>query len=877
MKADILREKFLNFFKSKKHRVVDSDLLIPQDDPTVLFTPAGMNQFKKQFMGQITGFSRATSSQRCLRTDDLDKVGKTAVHHTFFEMLGNFSFGDYFKKEAIVWAWEFLTKELKISSDKLWVSVYKDDDEAYRIWQDIVKVPEYKIIKLGDKDNFWPSDAKEKGPNGPCGPCSEIFFDFGVNPGCKNANCNPACSCGRFAEIWNLVFTQFNRKEGGVLEPLPQKNIDTGMGLERLAAVMQGVSNNFETDLFAPLVKEIIAKIDTRNPLPVTRDPNIYAVADHLRAVVFSIYDGILPSNEGRGYVVRKIIRKATYHLRGYGVKKPLLYKLVPVAADIMKVPYPDLVKRREDIAQIILAEENNFHATINTSANLLKEKFDGFKENQNPEEAGKTAFCLYDTYGIPVDLTKDWLDKMGIKFSQEAFDGELLVQKERSKAKSTMKGDVFDSGSQELNIKVKSRFLGYTKDSSEADILKIFVNGKEKNKVSSGEEAWIVLDKTPFYAESGGQVGDTGSIKKGKSIFQVTNAKKIQGAVAHIGKVISGSFKVEDEVKAEIELSRRKAIQRNHSATHLLQAALRQVLGAHVKQQGSLVADSRLRFDFTHFKSLNDEELSRVEELVNNYILLNEHIEVKEMTMQEAKRKGALAFFADKYGDKVRLVTAGELSKELCGGTHVSSTGEIGLFKITQESSVAAGVRRIEAVTADKAYQFIRKEEEILSEVSQMLGAPQPRILEELQKKINLVKDLELRLKGRQEDLLKSSVDELVGKAVVLKGVRIITHVFDNVGMDVLRKNIDTIKAKAQDAVIALGARNDDKALLVVGVASVALQKGLDAGNLVRQIAQSIGGSGGGRPDFAQAGGDNPQNFPEAFRKLEEIINNLL
>ncbi|TAM43408.1 alanine--tRNA ligase, partial [bacterium] len=633
MTADILREKFLAFFKARKHKIVESDSLVPKDDPTVLFTPAGMNQFKKEFMGFDAGFKRAATAQRCLRTDDLDKVGKTSSHHTFFEMLGNFSFGDYFKQEAIAWAWEFLTKELKISPDKLWVSVYQDDDEAYGIWKDKIGIPEKKIVKLGDKDNFWPAEAKAKGPNGPCGPCSEIFYDFGPEIGCGEKACDPSCSCGRFVEIWNLVFTQFNRKDDASLEPLPNKNIDTGMGLERLAAVMQGKQNNFETELFQPIIQEIQRSVEIETN-PEDAKKFLYAVADHLRAAVFSIYDGIMPSNEGRGYVIRKIIRKSTLHLNNLGIKEAFLYRLVAIVAEIMRKPYPELTKRREEIAQIVLAEEKKFIDTLKDAPMNIRAAFTTYArlaKEANGKEAGigKVAFELYDTYGIPLELTKDWLDKHAIDFPQEdykqvlqkEFEQAMQEQKARSKSGSTMKGDVFDVKG--LGVKLKeTKFVGYKENSCQAEILAILKDGKE-----------IILDQTPFYAESGGQVGDTGKLINGKNVFEVLSTQKIDNVFLHIGEVKSGSFKKGDKVAAQINVERRLSIARNHTATHILQAALREVLGSHVQQQGSMVAEEKFRFDFTHFKGLSNEEISRVEELANSFVSRNQAVSCKEMS----------------------------------------------------------------------------------------------------------------------------------------------------------------------------------------------------------------------------------------------------
>ncbi|MDD5166326.1 MAG: alanine--tRNA ligase [Candidatus Omnitrophica bacterium] len=869
MKTDIIRDRFLDFFKSKKHKLVESDSLVPAGDPTVLFTPAGMNQFKKEFLGYDSGFSRAATSQRCLRTDDLDKVGKTTGHHTFFEMLGNFSFGDYFKEEAIAWAWEFLTKELKIKEDKLWASVYKDDEEAYRIWKDKIKLPAKKIVRLGDKENFWPSEAKTKGPNGPCGPCSEIFYDLGKDIGCGESACDPSCSCGRFIEIWNLVFTQFNRKEGGLLEPLPNKNIDTGMGLERLAAVMQGAKNNFETDLFQPLIEEI-ARNTPRSPN--LKSPDIYAIVDHIRAIVFAIYDGVLPSNEERGYVVRKLIRKSTLHLMALGMKQPFLYKLVPVLSEIMRKPYPELALRQENIAEIILAEEKNFYSTISLSPDLFKEKFSGFLKKQDSRKAGKVAFMLYDTYGIPLELTKDWLDKNKIDFSLEDFNQELKQQKDRSKLNSAMKGDVFDVNQLHLP-NTKTSFSGYLNYEAKAKILKIIKDNTPAKKINKGEEAKIILDKTVFYPESGGQVGDTGQLIKGRNIFQVTDTQKFDKVIVHKGKVLEGSFKDKDELKASVDIERRLAIARNHTATHLLQAALRKVLGGHVKQQGSLVAADRLRFDFTHFKDVNEEELDRIEEIVNGYILNNCELNVVQMSLPEAKKKGALAFFGEKYESKVRMVSIGNFSKELCGGTHLEATGSIGLFKITQESSVASGVRRIEAVTGLSAYKMVKEEEGILKDASLILNVNKEKLAQELAMRLSRLKALEKQANVQKMENLKVSLDELIGKAETIKDVKVIVSVMENLDMDLLRKNVDLIKQKTTNTVIALGSKNRGRALLVIGITQDLNQKGLDASKLILNLGQVIGGSGGGRKDFAQAGGSKPENFEQAFNELKNII----
>jgi len=872
MTADILREKFLAFFKARKHKIVESDSLVPKDDPTVLFTPAGMNQFKKEFMGFDAGFKRAATAQRCLRTDDLDKVGKTNSHHTFFEMLGNFSFGDYFKEEAITWAWEFLTGELKISPDKLWVSVYQDDDEAYNIWKDKIGIPEKKIVRLGDKENFWPAEAKTKGPNGPCGPCSEIFYDFGPGVGCGEKVCDPSCSCGRFVEIWNLVFTQFNRKAGEAgasLEPLPNKNIDTGMGLERLAAVMQGKQNNFETELFQPIIKEIQRSVEI-NP----KDSNkiIYAVADHLRAVVFSIYDGISPSNEGRGYIVRKIIRKSVLHLRSLGINKPFLNKLVGQLAQIMHTPYPDLKERQEDIAQVILNEEANFINTLKLSSSLVDSELEKIKTElyNDPKRGdftiasattsgtlGNICFKLYDTNGIPPEITKDELEKRHIKFDDHlemAYQKELNKQKDLSKSFSRMKGDVFDAKGLGLNLN-ETRFVGYGEDSCQAEILAILKEGKE-----------FILDQTPFYAESGGQVGDTGKLINGKNVFEVLNTQKIDNVILHIGKVNSGSFKKGDKIVAQINIERRLNIAKNHTATHILQAALRQVLGSHVQQQGSLVAEEKFRFDFTHFKALSKEEIARVEELANNFVSKNHSVGCKEMAFKEAKKAGALAFFEEKYGENVRVVSIGDISKELCGGTHLTNIGEIGLIKIISEGSVASGIRRIEGVTAGFAQQFIKDEQEKAVEES---------------KKRSKLKELREQEKKRSSEVNKrlgDSIPQIIERGIKINGVNVVYSLEAGLDMNALRLLADKIKNELRQGVIVLGSQDSEqkRASLVIAVTQDLSSRGLDAGALIRQVAPVIGGSGGGRQDFAQAGGTKPENFRLAFEKLKDIIKEL-
>lgn len=883
-----MRSKFLSFFKTKMHKIIASDSLVPAEDPTVLFTPAGMNQFKKEFLGLGSGLKRAASSQRCLRTDDLEKVGKTPGHHTFFEMLGNFSFGDYFKEEAISWAWEFLIQVLKLDRKRIWVSVYKDDDEAHEIWKSKINIPSDKIIRLGDKENFWPSEAKIKGPNGPCGPCSEIFFDQGPEVGCRRPDCTPACSCGRFVEVWNLVFTQFNRKEGGILEPLPRKNIDTGMGLERLAAVMQGVYSNFETDLFKPIIKEIKSGIKKAS---LINNELIYAVADHIRAITFAVYDGILPSNEGRGYVVRKLIRRSLMHLSNLRIKRPFLNRLVPVVAEAMQKPCPKLKEQQEDISGVILAEEENFISILNSSDKLIEEVYkpviDQYNKTPNIEQfpdqavavsaaAGRSAFQLYDTYGVPLELTKNWLNIKGVKIYDnefsKAFDKEFNRQKALSKSQSSMKGDVFSVDRLPVKLK-KTFFVGYQKYEIKAKVLAILKDNSEVHKINSGDEANIVLDATVFYPESGGQVADTGQIKKGKNIFEVIDVRRVNGTILHIGKLKSGVIKKNDSVKASIDFERRLDIARNHTATHILQAVIRKVLGAHVKQKGSLVAPDYLRFDFTHFKALDRDELTRIEELVNTHVLDNDKTNTKTMSIQQAKKVGALALFEDKYQARVRVMSVGDYSKELCGGTHLDSTGQIGLFKILSESSIASGVRRIEAVTGRYAYKKIKEQQDILNDICEQLKVHQQEVSRKIAKLIKELKELNKKKSGISLEQL--DVKDLLKAVEDISGIKLIARLIPNVQEASLRSLVDLVKKKQPQCVCLLATDKANKAILIMGVTQDLLNRDLCADNLMKEVAKVMNGSGGGREDFAFGAGDLDK-IELGFNRLREIVKQM-
>ncbi len=871
MTANEVRKKFLEFFAAKGHTIVASDSVVPKDDPTVLFTTAGMQQFKRQFLGHIEGYTRAASSQKCLRTDDLEKVGKTPVHHTFFEMLGNFSFGDYFKKEAIEWAWEFFTEVLKIPKDKLWVSVYKEDSEAENVWHKTIGLPKERILKLGDKDNFWPAEAKEKGPNGPCGPCSEIFYDFGVNPDCpKKDKCDPTCDCGRFAEVWNLVFTQFNRKEGGVLEPLPAKNIDTGMGLERLVAVIQGKKNNYDTDLFGPIIKLIDE--ETNNSLSLEEKR---VIADHIRAIVFGINDGVNPSNEWRGYVVRKLIVECSSIVVRKGIQKPVIYKLVPTVINIMNGPYPELTSKINSISSIIKSTEESVIKLLEEKLPLIEPKLRVHQDD--PKELGKIILFSYSTLGVPVMSILDTAKNIGIssgniESAKKVFNEGMDEEKKRSRGASKMTGDVFADAQLNLNVP-KTQFLGYEQFVSTSKVLKLFVGNEDVKEVKQGAEIKIVLDKTPFYAESGGQVGDTGSIIRDDAVIRVTDTQKIADVIIHSGKVEGGAFKLDDLVQTQIDDERRLKIMRNHTATHLLQAALRQVLGHHVQQQGSLVDENRLRFDFTHPKGVSRDEILQIESIINTQIMNCDPVQKEEMDLKKAKETGAMAFFAEKYKDRVRVVSIDGYSKELCGGTHLKMTGQIGLFRITSESSVAQGIRRIEAVTGTGAWEYSRAREAQLEEVAQTLKAPPTEIVQRTIQVAKHLKHLEKQLERYQFESIRNSVETLISQAESVNGAKIVTASFTDTDANVLRQVSDLIRQKAKPSVVLLGSQYEDNAFILISVTEDLVAKGIRANDLVKKVAPLIEGSGGGRPDLAQAGSKSPQKIAAAMSAGKDII----
>jgi alanyl-tRNA synthetase len=868
-----LRMAFLNYFKERGHEVVPSSSLVPANDPTLLFTNAGMVQFKEVFLGKDKrSYKRAASSQRCVRAggkhNDLENVGYTARHHTFFEMLGNFSFGDYFKREAIEYGWEFLTKTLAIPAEKLWVTVYEDDDEAADIWLNDIKVDAKRLTRIGDKpggkkyesDNFW-----SMGDTGPCGPCTEIFYDhgptvFGGPPG------SPDEDGDRYIEIWNLVFMQYDRDKQGKLNPLPKPSVDTGMGLERLAAVMQGVHSNYEIDLFVNLIKAA-AKVTGCGD----KDNNsLKVIADHIRSCAFLIVDGVLPSNEGRGYVLRRIIRRAIRHGHKLGMREPFFYKLVAPLTDDMGSAFPELPAAQAMVERVLRQEEERFAETLDQGMQILEQAIAGLKDKIIP---GATVFKLYDTYGFPADLTGDIGRERGLRLDMAGFDEEMNAQRER--ARSASQFHTTDTG--ELHLDVCTPFTGYEQLEEDTKIIALFHDGQPADSLEEGQEGVVVLEKTPFYAESGGQVGDTGLLEEADVSFDVSDTQKVGSeTVLHIGKISRGTLNVGDIITASVDTGVRQATAYNHSATHLMHAALRRVLGEHVTQKGSLVEADRLRFDFSHFEPISAEQLAEIESLVNEQIRHNLAVETRIMSHQDAIKSGAMALFGEKYGEKVRVLSMGDFSIELCGGTHVARTGDIGLFKIINETGIAAGVRRIEAVTGQQALQWIDQSEHQLQNIAGLLktdrGGVEERVAQLLERTRGMEKELE-RLKGK---LASSQGDDLVNQAVDIKGVKVLAAQLEAADPKGLRDTLDQLKNKLGSSAIVLATVKGDKVSLVAGVSKDQTQT-IKAGELVNVVAQQVGGKGGGRPDMAQAGGNQPQALPAALASVPEWVRDKL
>lgn len=881
MKTDAIRTKYLDFFKKKGHKILPSDSLVPENDPTLLFTSAGMNQFKAQFMGKNIDYSRVATCQKCLRTGDLDEVGKTPYHHTFFEMLGNFSFGNYFKKEAIEWSWEFLIEILKIKPADIWVSVYLQDNEAFEIWHKVIGLPKEKIVKLGAKDNFWPSDAIKKGPNGPCGPCSEIFIDRGADNGCGKKSCKPGCSCERFIEIWNLVFTQYKRGgaigKKGKLSPLPNNNIDTGMGLERMAQVMQEVYSNFEIDIFKPIVNFILKHVDKKKDAVLMS--KVYTVADHMRAVVFSISDGVIPSNEERGYVIRKLIRRSKHILSEIKASELELNKIVPVISKVMKAAYPLVEKRRDSIALIISEEEKKFKDIMQI---LPTKKIEFNKKAADSALAGKLAFEYHDTYGIPREISLEWAQaKLKKTFEKDkfekAFNKNMKTQKETSRKKSQIKAEIFSEGIEhQLEGLPKTKFTGYKSLNIGSNVLKLFKNGKKTGSLKSKDEGYIILKETPFYALAGGQVADRGVIKHKKGTAEVLDVNSAYGYYLHKVKIISGEIKTKDKILAEVDIEKRKSIDRNHTATHLLQAALRQVLGEHVEQSGSYVDNKRLRFDFTHFKQVDKKDLKKIENTVNGFIRENMTVSIDKMKLEEAQRKNILAFFKEKYSDVVRVVSVGDVSLELCGGTHIDSSGSIGLFKIISEGSIASGIRRIEAITGVEAMRLIENQEKTLDNVKEMLKTDIKNVvqsLEDLQKENKALKN---DLSGFKVNRSKNLVDSLITKAKKIKGALIVIAKVEG-DMSSMRTMSDIIRQKDRNAVVVLACEVQHKAQLLIASSDNVIAKGVKANEIIMLINSVLESKGGGRPNLAQAGGGKVDKISAALKEAEKMISDKL
>jgi alanyl-tRNA synthetase len=872
MTSQELREKFLSYFESKGHTRVGSSSLVPQNDPTLLFTNAGMNQFKDVFLGLTSlPYSRAVTCQKCVRAggkhNDLESVGKTARHHTFFEMLGNFSFGDYFKKEAIEYGWEFLTEVLKLPEEQLWVSIFEEDEEAFELWQ--AHIPTDRIVRLGEKDNFW-----SMGDTGPCGPCSEIYIDRGQEHSCDAKECALGkCDCDRWRELWNLVFMQYNRDEQGNMTPLPKPSIDTGMGLERIATVMQDVYSNYDTDLLRPIISFVenmtgIQYKESEEGFPFR------VIADHSRASTFLISDGVLPGNEGRNYVLRRIIRRAARYGKELSLNEPFLYKVVPQVVSLMKDTYPDLEKNALYIQKVIKLEEERFLETLNDGLRILYESMDKLSEEGKKEIPGSMAFMLYDTYGFPIDLTRDIAEEKGMTVDTDTFKKHMAQQREKAKSarKETYRIDELYEILAPLQPTV---FVGYDELQSNSKVQYILSNHKPvKSCNDKTAEVILVLDRTPFYAESGGQVGDTGIIKNKSFLFAVSDTQKTpDGKIYHIGRIEDGFINVDDSALAEVNVERRQSIARNHSATHLLHKALKEVLGEHVNQAGSLVDEHRLRFDFSHFTALTNEEIRQVENNVNNAILNNLQATICLTTLHEAEEQGAVALFGEKYQDLVRVVSFGDYSKELCGGTHVKYSSEIGLFKIVSETGIGAGLRRIEAVCAINLIHYLYDTLESLNVTARLLKAAPNEIAQKVDELLEKHRIMEREIDSLKQNAINFEVDDILKKKECVNGVNLISIKTEKKDIDDLRKMSDALRQKIKTGVVVLGSINGDKIIFIAAVTEDLIKKGYHAGKIIKSVAQITGGSGGGKPDFAQAGGKIPAKLDEALGSVSKFI----
>lgn len=878
MKSQEIRERFLDFFADKKHRIVKSSPLLPKDDPTILFTNAGMNQFKDTFLGlERRSYKRAASVQKCLRVsgkhNDLEQVGKTNKHHTFFEMLGNFSFGDYFKKEAIEFAWELIVDVFKLEEDRIYATVYQEDDQAYKLWNEVIGLPSEKIFRFGKKDNYW-----AMGETGPCGPCSEIHYDLGseIDPGKPSELIEKGSD--RFSELWNLVFMQFHQDEKGKLHLLPSPSIDTGMGLERLAVALQGKKSNFDTDLFSPLIHEVCDFARREYPSDAKGDVAVRIIADHVRAVTFLIADGIMPANEGRGYVLRRLIRRAFRQGNAIGIEEPFLFKLVGVVVDIMKDAYPELLPSANYISKVCHSEEKRFALTLSSGLRTFNQHVKEAKTAGKKVLSGAKVFKLYDTYGFPLDLSKELAEEQNMTVEEKGFFKELEGQRQRARLSwvgaEKQKGKKIYESLKDLHV----QYVGYEQEKTpEARVTALLRKDQVVQELKEGETGELFLDQTPFYAEAGGQTGDSGILKNPHFSAVVETAfYPTPDLIAHKIKVLSGKIKVDDKVEAAVDSQNRRKISNNHTATHLLHASLRHILGDHVKQAGSLVLASRFRFDFTHFAPLNSFELEQIELLLNEKIRDNIAVTTKLTTLEEGLKEGAVAIFEEKYGEKVRMVTIGDFSRELCGGVHVHSTAQIGLFKIVSESSIAAGMRRIEALTGEEALRYIQDTEEIMTDIQLALNSSRNELLSQIEKLRESVKQKEKEAAMLRQKIARLEIKGKEEEVKTIKGISTIIQAVKGLDSAELRDLADSLKQKIGSGVVVLGSAYGEKVFLVTTVTKD-LTGRLKANELVKELAARLGGGGGGRPDFAQAGGSKPDKLDKVLKESQAIIEKMI
>ncbi|MDP4182145.1 MAG: alanine--tRNA ligase [Bacillota bacterium] len=866
-----LRERYLKFFESKGHLRLPSFPLVPLNDASLLLINSGMAPLKPYFTGkEEPPRRRVTTCQKCIRTPDIENVGKTARHGTFFEMLGNFSFGDYFKSEAIPWAWEFITKDLELPEDRLYVSIYEDDDEALEIWNKQVGVPVEKIVRMGKKDNFWEIGT------GPCGPCSEIYFDRGADKGCGSPDCKVGCDCDRYIEFWNLVFTQFNRDDEGNYSRLAKPNIDTGMGLERLACIMQDVNNLFEVDTVRNVLNTVckLAGVDYgKNP---KTDVSIRVITDHIRSTTMMVSDGVIPSNEGRGYVLRRLLRRAARHGKLLGIKDQFLFDLALVVINESKDAYPELKEKSDYIQKVIRIEEEKFQFTIDKGLTILNEFISEAKSNKETVLAGDIVFKLHDTYGFPLDLTREIAEENALSINEDEFRAEMNRQKQIAQDAQKNKDSVgWDENIySKLDKSIKTEFLGYNNFECDSKIIYIIKNSELVDNAQEGEEAVIILDKTPFYGESGGQAGDIGYLESSMALFRVNDCHKTpDGKFLHIGIVEKGLFEKDSTVKAKIDIKNRMSTARNHTTTHLLQKALRNTLGSHINQAGSLVESDRLRFDFSHFSHVTSEELIRIEAEVNEKILESLPVTSTQMSIDDAKKLGATALFGEKYGNVVRVVKIGDYSMELCGGTHLTNTSQASLIKIVSESGVAAGVRRIEALTGLGAIKYLNQKEDLLDEVASALKTNTSDCVKKVEVLTNELKSSQKEIEGLRNKLVSSSIDDILAKAVSIKGIKVLTAQYDQLDMDALRNTSDILKNKLGSGVIVIASNFEGKVNFVVTATKDTLNKGIHCGNIIKETAKIAGGGGGGRPDMAQAGGKDASKIKAALDYSIKVI----